>query len=291
MRIHKLDTKHCLAGEGPVWDVAEQALYFVDIVGKAVHRFDPAKGTTQSWAVPAVIGSLALRAQGGAIVSLPDGVHALDFATGAVTPLALPQGVDPRVQFNDGKVDRRGRFVVGSTDTKIQEAIGNVYSLAADHSLSVIDTGIFISNGPCWSPDDATFYFSDSKRYVMYAYDYDIATGRTANKREWLNTQEFGGFPDGTTVDADGRVWSALCNSGKVVAWSPAGKVEQVIEFPVKLVSSVMFGGPDLDQLYVTSLDPRGLPFLNLPDEPGAGETYVVEGLGVQGLPEPRYAG
>jgi L-arabinonolactonase len=291
MKVHKVDTLHCMAGEGPVWDVAEQALYFVDIVGRKVHRYHPSSGQTRSWEVPKVIGSMALREQGGAIVALPNGVHALDFGTGAVTPLALPEGLDPRIQFNDGKVDRRGRFIVGTTDSKIEKDIGVVYSLGIDHRLTVIDTGITISNGPCWSPDSSTFYFSDSKRYVIYAYDYDLATGRASNKREWVNTRDLGGFPDGTTVDAEGRVWSALCEGSKVVAWNPNGKVEQVIDFPTTLTSSVMFGGPGLDQLYVTTLDPRALPFLNKPDEAEAGNTFVVEGLGVKGLPEPRFAG
>ncbi len=291
MKLHKIDAPRCLVGEGPVWDVAEQALYYVDILGKKLHRYDPVSGAVRSWEVTKPIGSMALRAKGGAIIALPDGVHTLDLETGATAPFACEQGLDPRLQFNDGKVDRRGRFVVGTTDTKISDDLGQVYSVGADGSLSVIDTGIVISNGPCWSPDDKTFYFADSKRFVIYAYDYDIETGRTSNKREWVNTREFGGFPDGTTVDAEGRVWSALCEAGKVVAWNADGTVAQVIDFPVKLTSSVIFGGANLDQLYVTSINPSALPFLKMDAEPLAGETFVVEGLGVRGLPEPRFAG
>ena len=291
MKIHRVDAPRCLVGEGPVWDVAEQALYFVDILGKKLHRHDPATCATRSWTLPAVIGSLALRTAGGAIVALPDGVHAFDFATGETTSLARPGGLDPRLQFNDGKVDRRGRFVVGTTDSRVEQPLGSVYSLDADRRLRDIDSGITISNGPCWSPDGGTFYFADSKRFVIYAYDYDQDTGLASNRREWVDTRAFGGFPDGATVDRDGRVWSALCEAGKVVAWDPAGRVEAVVEFPVALTSSVMFGGPGLDQLYVTSIDPRALPFLKREAEELAGETFVVEGLGVTGLAEPRYAG
>src|SRR5438477_9185896 len=110
MKISRLDTRRCLVGEGPVWDVQDQALYFVDIVGKVVCRYQPATGETRSWPVPGIIGSLALAESGGAIVALQDGVYSLDFETGEAAPLARPGGLDPRIQFNDGKVDRRGRF-------------------------------------------------------------------------------------------------------------------------------------------------------------------------------------
>lgn len=291
MRIHRLATEQCLVGEGPLWDVQEQALYFVDIVGRKLHRYDPATGRTRSWTMAKVIGSMALRQGGGAIVAFPDGVYGFDFETGEATPLARPDGLDPRIQFNDGKVDQRGRFIVGTTDSKVSEPLGSVYSLGTDHQLCVIDTGIVISNGPCWSRDGGTFYFADSRRFAVYAYDYDLATGRTSNRREWANTRELGGFPDGMTVDAEGRVWCAICEGGKVVAWNANGSLEHRIDLPVRLTSSVMFGGPNLDQLYVTSIDPTALPFLNLPTDPDAGKTFVIEGLGVRGLPEPRYGG
>ena len=290
MRISRVDTPKLLVGEGPLWDVAEQALYLVDIVGKSVSRYDPASGTTRRWEVPTVIGSMALRQGGGALVALKDGIYALDLDDGTVTPLAIPPGQHPRAQMNDGKVDRRGRFVVGSGDSDIADTqpYGSVFSLAADGSLDVLDTGIAISNGPCWSPDDKTFYFSDSLTYSIYAYDYDIATGKVANRRLFAETRALGGIPDGATVDADGLLWMAICEGAKVVAFRPDGQVERIVDMPVKLTASVMFGGPDLDQLYVTSIDPA---LLRRPPEDGAGCTFVIEGLGARGLPEPRYAG
>lgn len=288
MKITRVETQRCQVGEGPLWDVAEQALYFVDIVGRLVLRHDPATGETRSWPVPGTIGSMALRAGGGAIVALPDGIYTLDFASGETAPLALPGGLDPRVQFNDGKVDRRGRFVVGSTDSKMEQPIGDIFSLGSDGALSIIGRGICISNGPCWSPDDSIFYFSDSIPYTTYAFDYDIATGTAQNRRVFANTTDLGGFPDGTTVDADGLVWMALCEGAKVVAFRPDGKVERIVDMPVKLPASVMFGGPDLDRLYVTSIDPAAL---GRPSQPDDGHMFVIDGLGVRGLPEPRYAG
>jgi sugar lactone lactonase YvrE len=289
VKIDRVDTEHCLVGEGPLWDVAEQALYFVDIVRRKVHRFDPASGRTRSWDVPNVIGSMALRERGGAVVALKDGVHALDLDSGATSPIALPAQA-PRVQFNDGKVDRRGRFVVGSGDSDLRDTqyVGTLYSLGADARLTALDQGIAIANGPCWSPDDKTFYFSDSLPYSIFAYDYDVETGAVAGKRLFADTRELGGIPDGATVDADGLIWMAICEGAKVVAFRPDGKVERIVPMPVKLPASVMFGGPDLDLLYVTTIDPS---LLGRPPEEGAGGMFVIEGLGTRGLPEPRYAG
>lgn len=289
MEIRRVETAHCLVGEGPVWDVAEQALYFVDIVGRKVHRYDPAAENTRSWDVPAVIGSMALRTGGGAVVALKDGVHSLDLDTGALAPLARPEQPE-RVQFNDGKVDRRGRFVVGSGDSDLRDTqhVGSLYSLDPGHALAVLDTGIAIANGPCWSPDDRTFYFSDSLDFAVFAYDYDIETGAASSKRLFADTRELGGIPDGATVDTDGLMWMAICEGRKVVAFRPDGAVERIIDMPVKLPASVMFGGPDLDLLYVTTIDPT---LLGRPAEDGGGNLWVIEGLGAKGIAEPRYAG
>jgi L-arabinonolactonase len=290
VRIQRTNAPRCGVGEGPVWDVREQALYCVDILGRVVHRYDPASGESRTWNVGKVIGSMALRERGGAVVALQDGLYTLDFESGAVEPHALPENPNPRAQFNDGKVDRRGRFLVGSGDSKLRDTqpIGSLYRLDADASLTELDTKIAISNGPCWSADNQTFYFSDSLIYSIYAYDYDIETGAVANRRLFADTRALGGIPDGATVDRDGLMWMAICEGAKVVAFNPNGKVERVIDMPVKLTASVMFGGPDLDLLYVTTIDPT---LLGRPAEDGGGDTWVIEGLGARGIPEPRYAG
>lgn len=291
MKISRIDSRRCMVGEGPVWDVQDQALFYVDIVGKVVCKFDPIANTTHEWEVPGVIGSMALRESGGAIVALKDGIYALDFNTGETNPYVFPDQIHPRAQFNDGKVDRRGRFVVGATDSEINEAIGDVYSLE-NGKLTTIAQGITISNGPCWSPDDNTFYFADSKLHTIYAYDYDIESGATANRRVFANTEALGGIPDGATVDSDGLLWVAICEGGKVVAFRPNGKIERIIDLPeTPLTASVMFGGKNLDQLYVTTINPDVVPWVDRPAGEGEGFTYVIEDLGVTGIPEPRYLG
>jgi L-arabinonolactonase len=286
--ITQVETPRCIIGEGPVWDVAEQALYFIDILGKKVLRFDPAVGATRTWDVPDVIGSMALRSGGGAIVALTNGVHTLDFESGACAMLATSSDLSEMVQLADGKVDRRGRFIVGSSDRGMKEARGKVYVLDAEPTLREIDNDIFLSNGPCWSPDDTILYHSDSIRNTVFAYDYNIETGTAVNRRIFASTAELGGIPDGATIDSDGCMWMAICEGQKVVQFRPDGALERVIDMPVKCPASVMFGGAGLDQLYVTSLSPA---FLGREAAPLDGCTFVIEGLGVTGLSEPRYAG
>jgi L-arabinonolactonase len=288
VKISQVETQRCIIGEGPVWDVAEQALYFIDILGKKVLRFDPASGQTQTWDVPEVIGSMALREGGGAVVALASGVHTLDFESGTCAMLATSADLNDMVQLADGKVDRRGRFIVGSSDRAMTQARGKLYVLEGQSILREIDSGIIISNGPCWSPDDQILYHSDSIRNTVFAYDYDIATGTAANRREWASTMDLGGIPDGATIDSDGCMWMAICEGQKVVQFRPDGTLERVIDMPVKCPASVIFGGPALDQLFVTSLSPA---FLGREAAPLDGCTFVIEGLGVTGLPEPRYAG
>jgi sugar lactone lactonase YvrE len=289
LNISKIDAPRCMVGEGPVWDVAEQALYFIDILGKKVLQFDPASGETRSWDVPDIIGSMAIRAGGGAIVALANGVHTLDFETGTCTMLASSPDLNDQVQLADGKVDRHGRFIVGSSDRSMKDARGKLYVLDPGATqLRAIDDDIFLSNGPCWSPDDSIFYHADSIRKIIYAYDYDIETGTVANRRPFASTEDLGGIPDGATVDADGHIWSAICEGAKLVRFRPDGSIERIVEFPLKLPGSVMFGGAALDRLFVPTLSPA---FMGREADPLDGSTYVIDRLGVTGLAEPRFGG
>ncbi len=288
MAITRLDLPKCGVGEGPVWDVAEQALYYIDITGRAVHRWDPASGEHRSWDLPDIVGSMALRESGGAIVALGGGVFTLDFATGAVEPHALLDPPDPDVQLADGKVDRRGRFVFGTSHRAMKEPRGGLYSLDRG-TLTRIDDDIFLANGPCWSPDDRTLYHADSLRHTIYAYDYDIGTGAAANRRPLINVESWGPIPDGATVDTEGNLWSAICEGGVILCISPVGEVLREIAFPTNIPASVMFFGPDLDRLFVPTIDPSFLPGRQAGPDDGA--CFVIDGLSVKGLREPRYNG
>jgi L-arabinonolactonase len=291
MRIEVLVDVKTILGEGPLWDVEEQRLYWIDSFGCNVFRATADGREIRAWDVPAKIGSMALRRQGGAVLSLASGFHFLDFETGETSLIVDPEPDKPNNRINDGKVDKKGRFVAGSMDTMEEGPNGALYRLDPDLTLHTIDTGIIVSNGPCWSPDGKTFYFADTWTGEIWAYDYDQATGAATNRRTFVKVDTSkGGAADGSTVDAEGYLWNALVYDGRIMRYAPDGTVDRVIEMPVKKVTSLMFGGPDLDILYVTSMAKPPLPRF-----PGdgvlRGSLFAIHGLGVRGIPEPRFAG
>jgi L-arabinonolactonase len=298
-----VDAKNNL-GEGPLWDVAEQKLYWIDSLDRFIHRCDADGKNRKSWSLPADIGSMALCRDGGAVLALSNGFHAFDFETGDATLIVDPELNSARTRLNDGKVDQRGRFIAGSMDRKETEPLGTLYQLGGDRQVRVLDKEIVVSNAPCWAPDGRIFYFADSIRGEIYAYDYDVETGLASNRRLFASTKDDPGAPDGGTVDSEGYVWNAQIVGGRIVRYRPDGRVDRTIEFPVATLTSLMFGGPNLDILYVTTM---GKPSVGVVDyvkahpipprksinvgDPGPGGLFAVYGLGVKGVPEPRYVG
>lgn len=289
-KIEALPVPVCELGEGPLWDVEEQRLYWIDSHGRMIYRADACGSDLKSWPVPEHIGSLCLRANGGAIVSLRNGFHTFDFRTGAVSLIADPESAIRRTRLNDGKVDRRGRFLAGYMDYEEREALGGLYRLDAAQTVTRLEEGVVVSNGPCWSPDGTTFYFADSMRRRIWSYQYDIETGDLLNRRIFADFEgHLRGYPDGATVDAEGFVWSAEVYGGRLVRFAPDGTIDRLIGMPADSITSVMFGGVDLDILFVTSM---ARPFQGRRRlEREAGLLFAVSGLGVRGIPEPRFAG
>ena len=291
MRIEVLVDVKTTLGEGPLWDVDEQRLYWIDSFDGRVFRCTEDGREIRSWDVPQKIGSMALRRGGGAVVSLARGFHLLDFKTGEVELIIDPEPDKANNRLNDGKVDKRGRFVAGSMDTMEEGPNGALYRLDPDLSLHTIDRDIIVSNGPCWSPTGDTFYFTDTWTGEIWAYDYDLDTGNVSNRRTFatVDTSQ-GGAADGSTVDAEGYLWSALVYDGRLIRYAPDGSVDREIRMPVKKVTSVMFGGPNLDILYVTSMAKPPLP--RFPgDGVMRGSLFAISDLGIQGVPESRFAG
>lgn len=289
-------------GEGPIWDVEEGLLYWVDGTGRRVGkpslwRFDPRTGKKQSWMLDHDIGAMALRQGGGAVLALDDGFYFFDFATGALELIQKIDPSQPRTRLNDGKCDRRGRFLAGAMDDLEELKICGLWRLDPDLSVTQLDDGIICSNGPCWSPDDKTFYFADTFQQTMWAYDYDLSTGTCSNRRDFASTQNETGFFDGSTVDAEGCVWNALVIGGDLIRYTPDGEVERRIGMPVKNITSLNFGGPQLDEIYVTSMARVRHPAVHdhfakqLKPQFGAGSLFRIRGLGIKGIAEPRFGG
>lgn len=284
-----VDVKTTL-GESPVWDQEQQLLYWVDSMDGRVFRCTADGSGIRAWEVGQKIGSMALTHHGnGAILALQDGLYELAFGTGDLTLLAEVEADLPDNRLNDGKVDRSGRFVFGSMDTLEEAARGKLYSYSPDGTLTVLDGGIVCSNGPCFSPDGSTLYFADTWAGEIWAYDYDLDTGAVSNRRTFAHVDtSSGGAADGATVDAQGYLWQALVYGGKIVRYAPDGSVDRLIDFPVRKVTSLNFGGPDLDILFATSMAKPPLP--RFPDDGQLrGSLFAVHGLGVQGIAEPRF--
>jgi L-arabinonolactonase len=277
-------------GEGPLWDMEFQRLFWIDSKGGKVFRTTAEGAEVRAWEVPGEIGSMAIRKDGlGAVVALDKGLHLLDFKTGDVELIEDPEPGMDQNRLNDGKVDKQGRFVFGSMNKNESGATGGLFSLDTDFKVRQLDSDLICSNGPCWSPNGETFYFSDTWSGEIWSYDYDQSTGLVSNRKTFANVDgSAGGASDGSTVDAEGFLWNALVYAGKIVRYAPDGTVDLVIDMPVKKVTSVMFGGPELDILFVTSMSRPPLP--RFPGDPiQAGSLFAIRDLGVIGLPENRF--
>ena len=289
-------------GEGPVWDVEEGRLYWVDGTGRRVGkpslwRMDPKSAKVEHWNLEHDVGAMALRKGGGAVMALDDGFYFFDYTTGKLELITLIDADNPRTRLNDAKCDRRGRFFAGGMDDKEELKNCAIWRLDPDLSVTKVDEGIICSNGPCFSPDDRTFYFADTFQREYWAYDYDIATGTLSNKRVFADLKNEPGVADGSTVDAEGCLWNAQLIAGDLVRYAPDGSVERRIGMPVRNITSVMFGGDKLDEIYVTSMARVKHPAVHelfakqAKPQYLAGSLFRITGLGIKGIPEPRFGG
>jgi sugar lactone lactonase YvrE len=278
---------HAVLGEGPVWVEREAALYWLDIKGRKILRIEEA-GERREWPTPLRVGSLAPRASGGFIAGTEDGIAFIDLEQGRFDVVERPEQHLPENRFNDGKVDRGGRFWAGSMDDTERSATGTLYRVDPGLACTAIDSGYKVTNGPAFSPDGGTMYHNDSALQVTYAFDVD-GEGNAVNRREFARYGEGDGYPDGMTVDADGCLWIAFWDGWCVRRYSPAGDCVAKIEVPVARPTSCAFGGRALDQLYITSAS-IGLDEPERAGQPSAGGLFVVA-PGVRGLADVPFAG
>ncbi len=286
--IRRVGEQTDFLGESPVWCDREQALFWVDVRFKLIRRYAHATGKVDSWVMPEMVGSLALREKGGLVAALATAICFFDPKTGGVERIAAPEAHIPKRRFNDGKCDRQGRFWVGTMHDVTRETAGTMFRFDPDRSCNPIFGGVGCPNGLCFSPDGKTMYYADTSRWRIEAFDYDPATGNATNRRDIVTLPD-GIGPDGATVDAEGFIWNAQYDGWRLARYAPDGRLDRIVELPVQRPTSCAFGGPNRDILYVTT----ALQWLK-PEEvlaqPLAGGLLALD-VGVRGLPEARYQG
>lgn len=235
-------------GEGPVWDDRSARLVWLDILGRAILLTDTETGRTDTIDVPLDIGSIAPRAQGGFVAALQDGF----WVVGDGPPRRVREVARRGLRFNDGKCDPSGRFWAGTMAYAKTAGVAALYRLDGDGTVTKVLDGVTISNGLAWSPDGATMFYVDTPTRRIDAFTFTPSTGTVADRRTVVEIPSGLGHPDGMTIDADGGLWVALWGGGAVHRYVD-GRLDRVIELPVTQPTSCAFGGPDMDELYVTS--------------------------------------
>jgi D-xylonolactonase len=274
---------HAQLGEGPLWSVNEQALYWVDILNCRLHRLSH-DNEQRTWELDGEISSVCERAESsGVIATLRYGFAFFDPETHSLTHLVKPEINFPAHRFNDGKCDQRGRYWAGSVHFDCNVPVGSLYCLSPDLSVTQVDTGYTVTNGPTWSADQTLMYYNDSALGRVYVFDFDLESGTVSNKRLFLQFSEEDGSPDGMTTDAEGGLWIAHWGASKVTRHDRHGNVMQTIQLPCSQITSCAFGGADLQTLFITSAA-AGLSDTQLEREPLAGGLFAVD-LNIEGVP------
>jgi len=283
------DSELDILGESIIWDHEKQLLWWVDGIGMFIRRLDSATGEKRNWKMHEEIGSIGLRKKGGLVVGMRSGFYFFFPETGALEEIAKPDADRPGNRFNDGKVDRHGRFWSGTVQASAYTPRGRLWRLDPDLKTTMIMEGITCVNGMSFSPDNRLMYFTDSFSCQIDVFDYDSVDGAIYNRRHFADIPLGRGTCDGSTVDADGCFWSANIDGWCVTRYDPRGRIDTVINLPVRRVTSLCFGGPKLDTLYITTAR-RRMQEKELAQQPLAGCLLAVH-PGVQGLPEPEFLG
>ena len=274
----------CALGEGPLWDAPRSRLFWVDsFKGRLFSRSE--SGTERMWQLPSMLGSLCVIDTSRVILALQTGLHEFNLTTEALTLIHDPEPDEPRTRLNDGKTDRQGQFLFASMGIRDRtQGLGGLYRLKHDFTVEQLLSDVIVGNGPCFSPMGDALYFSDG-RGVMNRYKYD-PDGPLSQPQSFFDARALGLACDGATVDAQGNIWTALIGSGSIGCIEPSGELKLTVKMPIPLPSSVMFGGPDLASLFVTSISDSG----NRRDNHfQSGLVFEVQGLESTGLEESAF--
>ena len=281
-------------GESPVWSVAEQALYWVDIEGQRLHRLDWATRLQSSWKLPEQVGCIALSSRKTVIAAMETGIFEVEihaYADIKLTRLATIVHPQSNMRFNDGRCDAKGRLWVSTMvrNTQLGQAVGGIYCLDANGLRGSVLEGYITPNGMAFSNDGQTAYLSDShaSKQMIWQHTFNKNTGTWGTPTEWVDMKKFPGRPDGAAVDAENCYWICGNDAGLVHRFSPTGQLLQSIPLPVSKPAMCAFGGPDLRHMFVTSIQPAA-PVVGF-DSAQDGAVFVCD-PGVQGVPEPLFS-
>jgi sugar lactone lactonase YvrE len=297
MATEKFEVVHdapMLVGESAIWHEVESALYWVDIEGLTVNRLHAASGKFSSWKMGSNPSALAIDDNNFLVVATRERLLRLNTTDGAETPIADAPYDTSKVRFNDGRVDPAGRFWIGTMYEPRDQPAAEMYVLARDNLRCAWRGGMTNSNGLAWSLDGRTMFHADTTTHRIDCYDFDVATGEHSNRRTILTfptdktAPDYGGRPDGATMDSEGMYWVAMFEGGRVLRISPAGEILREIKLPVRCPTSVCFGGPDLRTLYITSAS-QGRSNEEIAQYPHTGKVLSVR-LDVAGREEPEYS-
>jgi sugar lactone lactonase YvrE len=281
-----LDLRQTL-GESPVWSIREQALYWVDLRERALHRLDPVARRHSRWPLPGLVGGVVLDADGGLVVALQSGVYRFEPASAS---LALLVTVEPAAcgnRHNDTKVDRDGRLWTTTMRDYGAAATGSLYRVDADLRVKHVLGGLRVPNALAWSPDDRVLYFADTRDGRLRAYEFARETGELGRMRVLVDDGVLPGRPDGATVDSAGCIWNARYGGGCVARNTPRGTVDRIVGLPVSQVTSCAFGDADLRTLYITTATQR-MTAAELAAQPSAGALFALR-VEAAGMPEPAF--
>jgi sugar lactone lactonase YvrE len=277
-------------GEGALWDERQQRLYWVDITQNKVYAFNPGNKSNLAYDVGESVGSVVLTEDDLILLGLRSGIGCLDPSTGSVFILAHPEPGKPHTRLNDGKCDPLGRFWVGSICEKEPMFDGGLYCLNPDLSVEKKLSNTQCSNGLVWTSDTQTFYYIDTPTQEIWGFCYDVATASLSEKRVAARIPHEMGHPDGMTIDTENHLWVALWNGSRVVRIDPSnGRIELEIPVPARNVTSVAFGGRDLDELFITTAQ-TGKSNEERQEHPLAGSLFHTK-LPYHGLPAKRFSG
>lgn len=262
--------------ESPWWDADRAELLWVDLFAGEIHRLNPVSGRDRSITIGQPVGMVAGRQSGGVVCAVRDGVGFADLDTETFTLVAPIEVKITGNRMNDGACDAAGRLWVGTMATDLTPSAGTLYCVTPELVVTPMLSHISISNGLDWSPDGRNLYFIDSLTRKVDVCDFEIATGEIQNRRTLFHTPNDIATPDGMAVDSEGTLWVAMWDGGCVRRYSTSGELIEIVELPVTRVTSVAFGGAQMDQLFITTAR-HGLSANQLLSEPLAGAIFVVE--------------